>query len=463
MGIPGAFIVAWLQSVPAELMFTFFLITGLLQSFLVPHVPKGGPRCWYSSVNGLMTVVAMSTDAMHHWVAVTVLSWLTIQATVKTPYCGRLVFVLSFGYQMVMRYLDYTGRVPLSDTASMTMLMHPLKLVEVAFLCQDQGKPVSVADFMNYLLFFPASWSGPFVNYKDVHTALHSEVTVKAKSLTYTVTRTMETLPMLALYFLRNIYFDVDEMLKDEFLLKPLWYRMGFCIISTVAFRSRLIIAWLVAECSVAATGLGYDPNNDTIDRELFRAYDIAVSEMGTEMKQNVRGWNCSVQKWMATYPYKRIPGKWPKLLKRVFAMTTSAVWHGLSPGYFLTFSVFPFFQEAQEAVWKLKWPLSDNKAVNDFVYDPFKRLVTAFMMAFVGLPFVFREWDPVLKSLRAVSWSGMYVLASWVVLAGAVGVMKKKGKRKKRVEGEGATKAAGEGGQEGGTPKKDEGRVKAE
>uniref|UniRef100_A0A0G4GFL1 Uncharacterized protein n=1 Tax=Chromera velia CCMP2878 TaxID=1169474 RepID=A0A0G4GFL1_9ALVE len=83
--------------------------------------------------------------------------------------------------------------------------------------------------------------------------------------------------------------------------------------------------------------------------------------------------------------------------------------------------------------------------------------------MAFVGLPFVFREWDPVLKSLRAVSWSGMYVLASWVVLAGAVGVMKKKGKRKKRVEGEGATKAAGEGGQEGGTPKKDEGRVKAD
>ena len=55
--------------------------------------------------------------------------------------------------------------------------------------------------------------------------------------------------------------------------------------------------------------------------------------ETVTTMREALKTWNMTVQWWLASNIYKRIPSTVPRALRTVAVMVTSSAWHGVYAG----------------------------------------------------------------------------------------------------------------------------------
>nr|KAF6410936.1 membrane bound O-acyltransferase domain containing 7 [Rousettus aegyptiacus] len=60
-----------------------------------------------------------------------------------------------------------------------------------------------------------------------------------------------------------------------------------------------------------------------------------------------MRYWNMTVQWWLAQYIYKSAPAR-SYVLRSAWTMLLSAYWHGLHPGYYLSFLTIPLCLAAE-------------------------------------------------------------------------------------------------------------------
>lgn len=60
-----------------------------------------------------------------------------------------------------------------------------------------------------------------------------------------------------------------------------------------------------------------------------------------------MRYWNMTVQWWLAQYIYKSAPAR-SYVLRSAWTMLLSAYWHGLHPGYYLSFMTIPLCLAAE-------------------------------------------------------------------------------------------------------------------
>ncbi|CAD5119004.1 DgyrCDS7659 [Dimorphilus gyrociliatus] len=155
---------------------------------------------------------------------------------------------------------------------------------------------------------------------------------------------------------------DFEQPGWDDY---SLLYKMAFMFPAFIVFRTRLYIAWLLGEVMCIASLLGaypkeaesssgYGPRNlEKLDKvlsddkeiiydfETIRSIDFYLTELAPTVKEGMRGWNMSVQFWLASCVYKRVQfGGY--IFGAFITMSVSAFWHGIHPGYYLSFLTIP-------------------------------------------------------------------------------------------------------------------------
>jgi lysophospholipid acyltransferase 7 len=83
------------------------------------------------------------------------------------------------------------------------------------------------------------------------------------------------------------------------------------------------------------------DSSGAAYDFETIHGLDIYGCELAPTVRDGMRAWNMTVQYWLATYVYKRLTLK-SGPLRVAITMTVSAFWHGVHPGYYLSFLTIP-------------------------------------------------------------------------------------------------------------------------
>jgi lysophospholipid acyltransferase 7 len=146
-----------------------------------------------------------------------------------------------------------------------------------------------------------------------------------------------------------------------------------------IIFRTRLYLAWIMSEYMSITAGLGaypvmsspkcgdgptdlkqldvaYEEEGDDksgeYDFETIHNIDIYGCELAPMTKQGLRSWNMTVQYWLAHYVHRRVP---PALKAHRVAITmgVSAFWHGIHPGYYLSFLTVPPILMAEDVMIK--------------------------------------------------------------------------------------------------------------
>nr|XP_022289146.1 lysophospholipid acyltransferase 7-like [Crassostrea virginica] len=77
-----------------------------------------------------------------------------------------------------------------------------------------------------------------------------------------------------------------------------------------------------------------------------MRRYTACLSIWTT--KEGLRSWNMTVQYWLAAYCHHRLPHSL-KAYRVAITMTISAFWHGIYPGYYLSFLLVPLILIAED------------------------------------------------------------------------------------------------------------------
>lgn len=78
------------------------------------------------------------------------------------------------------------------------------------------------------------------------------------------------------------------------------------------------------------------------------RNLSISGCEWAPSVRDGMRSWNMSVQYWLVTFVYRRFP---VRKYRTVVTMLVSAFWHGVHPGYYLSFLTIPVSLQAEAAL----------------------------------------------------------------------------------------------------------------
>ena len=229
-------------------------------------------------------------------------------------------------------------------------------------------------------------------------------------------------LNVIGSWFVPIEYVSTAEFLESESFLKQSLY----FVIWIKAIFAKYMGVWLLADGSVAISGLGYNGRERT-DWKI--SWDGVVNvkpwkyENCGKFMDLVENVNITTNLWCKNYVYKRCMKAGFKTLSHVFTMLFLAVWHGLCSGYFLCFffELFPISFEKQiiracDNNPKIKRTVEQHVWMKD-VFSMLGKLYFLFFFPHCLVPFVlirFESYMPILWSTKCLV---LTIFGSWFVL----------------------------------------------
>lgn len=418
---------------PDELTYLAILLSSIPVGFLFknasPHVKQYGG----AAVGVLLTLATCHVHVVHS--VITILgTWLILKLSPRS--CHFLVLGWTFSYLLFFRTVTYFEiPVPTPFTNAVQLLL-TLKLVslanEVQEFCQHKKQDVtsfskpsainvipkipSLLEMFLYSYCYIGLMTGPFYRYRTYNDWLHQIDSTSIPSWKPLVTR-LKVAPIYGVMFLIvSSYFPLDYVKNDEFYDRAFLYRLFYMVPIFFVFRMRFYVAWIFAECGCIAAAFGAYPvaaksrsgGGPTVeyavlernaegekveiayDYETVKNIDCRGADFCVKVKDGMRYWNMSVQWWLAQYIYKNAPIR-SFVAGNAWTMLISAYWHGIHPGYYLSFLTIPLCLAAEGAMEAgLRRHLSDSgKMIFDWIHWFLKMRAYDYMcMGFVLLTF---------------------------------------------------------------------------
>lgn len=300
---------------------------------------------------------------------------------------GRLVFGLQMGHLTLNHAVRKIGGIPLSTIEITAMQMVAvMNLTTFAWDCYDgqhrsaeqcdEGQKKtritqmpSLLEFLGYVFYFPGVLIGPATKFCDYKAwsdgSLYATPKGKEKAKEAGVAARMPAgrvlaalldlsagLGFMAVYSLYASGYSYERLI-DGGLRGYTWYQtILFVQVAGLMARTKYYGVWSVTNAACILSGLGYngtDPRTGRTRWNRCRNIDIPKIEFANNWKELLDHWNMNTNVWLRNNVYKRIarPGKKPGFKSTMTTFFTSAFWHGLEPGYYLSFILAGFMQSA--------------------------------------------------------------------------------------------------------------------
>ncbi|KAL6729473.1 hypothetical protein Aduo_000523 [Ancylostoma duodenale] len=301
-----------------------------------------------------------------------------------------VVFVSSFVYLMIIRYLHYFFDVDeLASQANVVQLIMTLRVIGLAFEVSDfrhvKAHPESVTKpkrfleaepsflgILNYFYHFAGLFTGPYYTYQMLLDSQDPVLISKWSPIPEIRERALRLCWSVPLFIIFNKLCPLDGLRSDAVWEMSFPYRMLYAAAVFVVFRTRVYSAWAVAESMCVTLGLGIYPADSKprtvvgpTDLEKYKELkgrsdiiynsdaivnlDITEIEMGDGFRSGIRAWNKSVQSWLALYVHSRAN----RTYRVELTMFVSALWHGTYAGYFMSFLIVPMCASVEDIIFK--------------------------------------------------------------------------------------------------------------
>lgn len=223
--------------------------------------------------------------------------------------------------------------------------------------------------------FLPACLVGPAYEYTDFENYLNR--TGDYSAIPSTVTPALKEFFVFALaiaYYGSTAFFPLSRITEPVFADYSLPYKFFYCVICITHVELKYVAAWSLGMVSMRASGITYNPgSNVKAEDGSIVSYDfsrIQVNNMTKfylepNMKVKVDNWNISIQWALRRYIYENLynPKDYPDERRRkkkqsqaqVTTVIVSALWHGLYPGYFVSFVHWVIYIQIVQEIFRLK------------------------------------------------------------------------------------------------------------
>ncbi|XP_041570955.2 lysophospholipid acyltransferase 2 isoform X2 [Taeniopygia guttata] len=185
----------------------------------------------------------------------------------------------------------------------------------------------------------------------------------------------------------------VEYNIDDNFRATASWpVRFFYLYVSLMAARPKYYFAWTLADAINNAAGFGfrgYDKNGVT-RWDLISNLRIQQIEFSTSFKMFLDNWNIQTALWLKRVCYERAT-----FSPTIQTFILSAIWHGVYPGYYLTFLTGVLMTLAARAIRNnIRHYFVESPAVK-LCYDIVTWMATQAAISYTVVPFVLLSVKP--------------------------------------------------------------------
>ncbi|TDL29602.1 MBOAT-domain-containing protein [Rickenella mellea] len=323
----------------------------------------------------------------------------------------------------------------------------------------------SLLEFLGYSFYFPGFLVGPYLEYatymdlvnETLFTTHNGEVAQKSsgrrvpKGRKRVAYRKMAMgLTYLGLFVLLNPKFNYSMVLEDSFAKKSFMYRIIYFQIGGFFERTKYYAIWTLTEGASILTGLGFtgfSPSGASL-WEGAANVNIRLIEFAPNFKVLLDSWNMKTNVWLRECMYKRVTpaGKKPGFRSSMLTFATSAFWHGIAGGYYLTFLFGGFVQTAgrlcRSNLRPLLLPPKGSKSVPPAVpatwmkraYDVAGTASSIAILNYTAAPFMLLGLQKSLHAWAILGWYGHWMIVTTLAFCYLGGTRYLKNLQKARV-----------------------------
>ncbi|XP_050229606.1 lysophospholipid acyltransferase 1-like [Mercurialis annua] len=310
-------------------------------------------------------------------------------------YCGILTFVMGFGYLIGCHVYYMSGDAWKEGGIDATgaLMVLTLKVISCSInyndgLLKEENlrepqkknrliKLPSLIEYIGYCLCCGSHFAGPVYEMKDYLEWTERKgiwaPTEKGPSPSpygATIRAFLQGAICMGIYLYLVPHFPLSRFNDPVYQEWGFWKRLGYQYMSGFTARWKYYFIWSISEASIIISGLGFSGWTDSSPPKprWDRAKNVDV--LGVEFAKSAAElplvWNIQVSTWLRHYVYDRLvqKGKRPGFFQLLATQTTSAVWHGLYPGYIIFFVQSALMIEGSKVIYRWKQAIPPNKAI---------------------------------------------------------------------------------------------------
>ncbi|KIM83962.1 hypothetical protein PILCRDRAFT_97057 [Piloderma croceum F 1598] len=376
-----------------------------------------------------------------------------IAANVRGPRMPWIVFVFLMGHLLVNHIIRaiYHPGYDFGITAPQMVLT--MKLSTFAWNVWDGRRPVadldkwqsekrvtkypSLLEFLGFSFYFPGFLVGPYLEY-STYMSLIDESIYKSTGAHQNITSTKSGrnvpdgrkrvayrkmafgLAWLGVFVVLGGSYNFAVALQPWFATRSLLYRIAYFHICGVVERSKYYALWILTEGAGDMSGLGftgYSPTGQSLWQGATNV-NVLMIEFAPNFKVLLDSWNTKTNVWLRECVYKRVTpkGKKPGFRSSMTTFVTSAVWHGIAGGYYLTFLLGGFMSSISRLSRANIRPLllpppGAPPSKLKRAYDIAGIIITVICMDYIAAPFMLLSVRNSLAAWRALDWYGLWII----------------------------------------------------
>ncbi|KAF8960202.1 endoplasmic reticulum protein [Flammula alnicola] len=320
----------------------------------------------------------------------------------------------------------------------------------------------SLLEFLGYSFYFPGILVGPYLDYPEYMELInetmfqhaHVKATLKAgrrlppgrKRAAYS--KMFMGLVYLGAFVVFGGKYNYAVSLKDDFVKMSLLKRIAIFQLSGPIERAKYYAIWTLTEGASILTGLGFTDLGPHGTPHWNGAANVKVwtIEFPPNFKVLLDSWNMKTNVWLRECVYKRVTpkGKKPGNMSSMITFFTSAFWHGIASGYYLTFLMGGFITAAARQARAnfrplLVPPIADPHApvppptLAKRVYDLLGIILSAMILNYAASPFILLSATDSMLTWQRLGWYGHIIVLGGLVFFYAGGTRFFRGLQKKR------------------------------
>ncbi|EIW82188.1 MBOAT-domain-containing protein [Coniophora puteana RWD-64-598 SS2] len=420
--------------IPASSSFKHIFNLSAALFFLIPVLNlSGGFLQLLGSSLATYFIAKTNTSAKMPWIVFAVaMGHLTVNHVIRSFF--------SWGYET----MDITGPQMVLTMKLTTFAWNvvdgrrPAEDLDKWQLAKRVSKFPSLLEFLGYVFYFPGLLVGPYLDFASymalVDETLYKTAGAKAENAKRAIPKGRKRvayrkmavgLLFLAVYVVFRGHFDPAEALKPWFVSKSLLWRIAYWQLCVFSERTKYYSVWTLTEGASILTGLGFTgfgPNGESLWGGASNV-NIWLVEFPSNFKVLLDSWNTNTNIWLRECIYKRVTpkGKKPGFRSSMFTFATSAFWHGIAAGYYMTFISGGFVTTAARLCRANFRPLvlpppGAPMTMTKRIYDISATFVTAIILNFITAPFLLLNVKDSLELWSRVGWYGIWIIGSTLV-----------------------------------------------
>ncbi|XP_075053871.1 membrane-bound glycerophospholipid O-acyltransferase 1-like [Mixophyes fleayi] len=257
--------------------------------------------------------------------------------------------------------------------------------------------PPGILPYFSYMLGFLGLLAGPLCSFNDYQIFIHGEE--KKRNPNVVVCKKL---------CLCTVLLAAHIMLSDRFSISSDPHRSLIGHFLDIYFtaacrRPKYYFAWTLADAINNAAGFGFNGISEDGEEKWDRLSNLNILriETATSFKMFIDNWNIQTAVWLKEVCYDRSP-----FYPLLSTFLLSAAWHGVNPGYYLTFITAVPITLAARRVRQTVRPWFQSTSWSTSVYSVITWVCTQIAMSYTVAPFLLLELGPSLQLYRSLGFS---------------------------------------------------------